>query len=233
MKITYFDTYEAMSLNAGQLIFDKLLQKPEMLFCAASGSSPYGTYAELVNKYKSDPDVFSKMRILKLDEWGGIPMSDPQTCESFLQENLISPLNIPPERFYSFDSNPENPKKECETVNFIIRNNGSIDLCVLGLGLNGHIAFNEPASCLIPDCHVTNLSVKSMEHPMAVKMKEKPTFGLTIGMADILQSQKILILITGNNKDHILKRFLSKEITTKLPASFLWLHNDVTCFLVN
>uniref|UniRef100_UPI0035937362 6-phosphogluconolactonase n=1 Tax=Pricia sp. TaxID=2268138 RepID=UPI0035937362 len=109
--------------------------------------------------------------------------------------------------------------------------NGPIDICILGLGKNGHIGFNEPAKTLTPFCHVAKLSEKSLQHSMANTMKPKPAYGLTLGMADILRSKKIILLLTGSDKQDIIFKLLSKEITTQLPASFLWLHHDVSCFI--
>lgn len=106
-------------------------------------------------------------------------------------------------------------------------------MCILGLGRNGHIAFNEPGEIMYPYCHVAALSAQSMQHDMAKAMKEKPTYGMTIGMRDILQAKKIILLIAGSNKDLIFERLLEQKIATYLPASLLWLHRDVTCFVDN
>lgn len=231
MKIQYFDNEELMSKTAARLIFDDLKRKSGLLLCTASGSSPKGAYHYLVENYKLEPEVFEALRVLKLDEWGGIPMDNPQTCETYLQENLVKPLHISPSRYISFNSNPENPDEECRRIATCLESEGPIDICVLGLGLNGHIAFNEPDQYLLPSCHVARLSEKSLEHPMAKKMGDIPMFGLTIGMKDILQARKVIILVTGQKKNEIIRMFLSGKISTTLPASFLWLHPDVHCLI--
>ena len=168
---------------------------------------------------------------IKLDEWGGIPIDNPATCESFLQTHLIKPLQIHDSRYIGFDSNPQDPDAECKKVKDRLEQEGPIDLCILGIGMNGHLALNEPADFLSPHCHVTKLSDTSLEHPMVLKMRDIPTFGLTLGMADILKSKLILMLIHGPHKRNIAKQFLSQEITNLVPASFLWLHPNAVCLI--
>lgn len=231
MKIRYYDTYEQMSDRARDMIVMALVQNKKALICAATGNSPLKTYQLLAENYQKEPTLFEQMRLLKLDEWGGVPMEDAQTCESFLQENLVKPLNISTERYFTFASNPTDPKAECERIQTIIEQQGPIDLCILGLGMNGHLGFNEPAETLTPHAHVATLSPKSLQHAMANAMKIQPTYGITLGMRDILQSKKIILLITGSNKKEAVEKLLAQKISTYLPASFLLLHPDVECLI--
>lgn len=231
MKIEVFDTYEELSLKAKELIIQEIERNENLLLCTATGGSPTKTYGLLGKEYQVQPELFSKLRIIKLDEWGGIPMDYPTTCETYLQNNLISPLHISGSRYIGFNSNPENPKLECENIQEKLNHEGPIDLCILGLGMNGHLAFNEPADYLQPNCHIAKLSEMSLQHAMAAEMLSKPTYGLTLGMADILQSKSIIILINGGQKREIVKKFLSKQITSLVPASFLWLHPNVICLI--
>ena len=231
MKIEYFDNYTLLSTKAAELLVEELSVKRDLLLCAASGSSPELAYRIFSKKYIENPELFNSLKIMKLDEWGGISMDNPQSCEVFLQNNLIQPLNISQERYISFNSNPENPEEECCRISSYLKNSRPVDICVLGLGLNGHIAFNEPGDFLMPNCHVAKLSEKSLLHPMAKNMTEVPTYGLTIGMADILKSKKNIMIVTGSGKTEIIGAFLSGKVTTQLPASFLWTHPDVVCLI--
>jgi len=231
MKITYHADYTQMSGHAKDLIVRTLQQKKDSLICAATGNSPLMTYHLLAAEFQKDKALFEQLRILKLDEWGGVEMQEPQTCESFLQKNLLQPLHISPNQYFAFESNPENPQQECNRMQNIITEQGPIDLCILGLGRNGHIGFNEPSEALHPYCHVVKLSDTSMQHSMAKAMQQKPTYGMTIGMADILHSKKIILLVTGNHKKEVVKRLLKQEISTQLPASLLWLHPNVECVI--
>ena len=108
---------------------------------------------------------------------------------------------------------------------------GSIDVCILGLGINGHVALNEPSDFLEPRAHMAKLSELTLQHLMIQEMSKRPSFGLTLGMADILQSKMIILLISGATKKRITGKFLSGKLTTSLPASFLWLHSNIECLV--
>lgn len=231
MKISYYADYQQLSAKAKELILAALAEKPASLLCPATGNSPIGTYQLLASAYKAQKSLFEQLRILKLDEWGGVPMEDAQTCESALQQYIIKPLHITSDRYFTFQSNPDNPTVECARIQVIMQREGPIDVCVLGLGRNGHLAFNEPADALQPSCHVAQLSAESMQHTMAKNMRTPPTYGMTIGMADILNSRKIILLVTGNHKKPIIEKLLQKKISTQLPASLLWLHSNVECLI--
>ena len=231
MKIKSFESYEEMSNYAKDIIIESIHIKNDLLFCGATGDSPTGTYLALTEEYRKHPPLFSEFQLIKLDEWGGIANGGAGTCESYLQNHLIKPLNIPKKRYISFPSNSNDANRECKLVSDRLEKEGPIDVCILGLGRNGHIAFNEPADFLNPCCHIADLTPSSLQHNMTLAMNTQPTYGLTLGMADILSSKKIILLVTGNNKNKIFKQFLSQRITTQLPASFLWLHPDTICLI--
>jgi galactosamine-6-phosphate isomerase len=232
MEIDIFDTYDELSHKAGNFILHEIQKNKNLLLCAATGGSPTGTYNLIGKAYKKNSGLFDHLRVIKLDEWGGIPMDHPATCETYLQTHLIQPLQIQESRYISFKSNPENPLEECELIREKLEESGTIDLCILGLGMNGHLALNEPAGFLHPHCHVAELSSMSLQHQMISEMQTKPSYGLTLGMSDILQSKKIVILINGAQKKSIVSKFFKGKITTSLPASFLWLHPNVYCLIV-
>jgi len=231
MKIEICETYEEISRKAEQIIAEDLIQNQALLLCTATGGSPTRLYEMLVRKHEVSPDLFSRMRVIKLDEWGGIPMQHPGTCESYLQQQVIRPLGITEDRYISFQSQPDDPAEECRKIQQQLDEKGPVDLCILGLGMNGHMALNEPAGFLQPECHVANLSSQSLQHPMISDGEDKPTYGLTLGVANILQSRRIIMLINGKHKREITRQFLTKKITTILPASLLWLHPNVTCLI--
>ncbi len=220
--------YNDLSKHAAELIQDALRRKPDLLLCAATGDTPTGTYQTLAEKYRESPAAFESCRVLKLDEWGGIEMDDPGSCESYLQEQLIRPLRIEPHRYFGFQNNAIDSHEECERVGRWISGAGPMDLCVLGLGTNGHIALNEPDVFLRPTAHVAELSESTMQHPMLTHARQRPTHGLTLGLAEILASRQILLLVSGASKRAALQRLLTREITTEFPASFLWLHRNWT-----
>ena len=143
-----------------------------------------------------------------------------------LRTTLLSPINLA-ERYVAFESNPPDPDAECARVADWLDQNGPIDISVLGLGINGHLGFTEPAEYLQPFAHVAQLSQASLAHAMLAQSNTRPTYGLTLGMADLIQSRHILLLVTGPTKRDPLERLLTGRITTDFPASMLQLHNDV------
>jgi len=231
MKIEVCNSYDELSRKAKDIIIGEIKKNEKLLLCTATGGSPTKTYELLGKEYQEKPKLFSGLRIIKLDEWGGIPLNHLATCETYLQEYLIRPLHIPASRYISFNSNPVNASLECEHIQEKLNKEGPVDLCILGLGMNGHLAFNEPARFLQPRCHVAELSEMSLQHPMASEMQIKPAYGLTLGITDILHSRMILILINGSHKRKIVKKFLSQKISSSVPASFLWLHPNIICLI--
>ena len=231
MQITYCSSYGEMSHVAAALVRDALKEKPNLLLCTATGSSPEGLYKELAATAGTQKELFSQMRILKLDEWGGIPENHPVTCEYFLRKKLLDPLEIPAERYISFASDPEDPDAECSRIRSKLKTEGPIDICILGLGANGHLALNEPAAKLEPFCHVAALTKESLQHPMIASLEQKPRYGLTLGMKEILDSRKIIMLVSGEGKKKIAEKFLEGKVSTELPASFLWQHPQVECLV--
>ncbi|MBT8297210.1 MAG: 6-phosphogluconolactonase, partial [Maribacter sp.] len=208
-----------------------LKENQKQVIVAATGHSTTGTYEKLVKFFNNDPSLFDDFILTKLDEWVGVNPLSQGSCEFYLQEKIVQPLAIPQSRYISFNSDVVSPQKECQRIQIEIQSKGPIDLCILGLGKNGHIGFNEPSNSLIPHCHVAKLSTDSLNHQMIKDLDFKPTYGMTLGMADILQSKKIILLVTGSEKKKVIKKLLSKEITTELPASFLWLHKQVACYI--
>jgi galactosamine-6-phosphate isomerase len=229
MKIEHYKNHEGISQRAVDLILAELLRKKDLMLCAATGNSPTRTYELLRQANEKKPGLFASLRIIKLDEWGGIPSDFPGTCETYLRDQLIRPMNISPERYVAFSSDPAEPEAECRRIQSALNQSGGIDICILGLGMNGHIALNEPAGYLKPFCHVAELSTTTLQHPMAAGMGNKPSFGLTLGMTEILSSKKIIMLIHGKNKRTIAQELFTGKISTWLPASFLWLHPDTVC----
>ena len=213
-----------MSRAAAELIAARLHKTPELLLCASAGGTPSGTYRDLARICRSQPEIFAKLRVLQIDEWGGLPAGSPGTCTADLQEKLSGPLNIKKGRFCGFRSDAADPEKECQRLRRYLAAHGPIDLCILGLGLNGHIAMNEPADSLEATVHAAALTESSQQHAMLKALSTKPPYGLTLGMRDVLASHEILLLVSGAAKRDILTRLMLSKLTTQLPASFLLLH---------
>jgi len=228
LEIIIADDYEQMSQFGADRIFNDLKNKQDLLICTATGSTPTRAYDLLSEKFDSSPEIFDKLRIIKLDEWGGIPDDDPATCETYLQKHLVTPLNIGSNRFISFESNPNNPEQEIKRVAKKLEQEGDIDLCILGMGVNGHLGFNEPAASLKPNAHIAELADTTKKHTMAQEAQHEIKYGLTLGMNDIMHSKKIILLVNGAHKQEPFEQFLSGKITSQFPASMLCMHPNVT-----
>ncbi|MHA7128538.1 6-phosphogluconolactonase [Algoriphagus namhaensis] len=231
MKLYRCKDYQEMSSLAAENVLSDLKQNPNLLFCAASGGSPTGLYQQLVEVYLQDPSIFEKWRILKLDEWVGLPENSTFTSEYDIQTKLLKPTQHPSERYFGFDSDTIDPESECQRMEQELAQIGPIDTCILGIGVNGHLALNEPADFLQSDCHVAKLSPTTLQHGMIQEVGIPLTSGMTLGMGNISASRKIILLLTGKGKKAIIEQFLEKKISTYLPASLLWLHPHAEVFL--
>jgi galactosamine-6-phosphate isomerase len=220
--------YEAMSRRAAVFVERAVRKEPELLLCLATGSSPTRMYQVLGETSAKEPSLFSRATVIKLDEWGGLPPEHPATCETYLRRHVLAPLGVTVDRYVGFRADARDPRAECERVAAALGGR-RIGLSVLGLGVNGHLGFNEPGDALHAHAHVASLSAESQAHPMVRETGAVVSFGLTLGMADLLHSRRVLLLVNGPHKREPLRRLLSGEITTRFPASLLWLHPDVTC----
>lgn len=227
LQSKHFSGHEAVSQYAAQWLCKLLSEQPEALLCLATGSTPLRTYEILAERGAADPGLFSRARVINLDEWGGLPPGDPGSCDRHLRATLVEPLGLAA-RYVSFASQPPDPAAEAARIAAWLREHGPIDASLLGLGLNGHIGFNEPADYLEPHAHVARLSEASLGHAMIRSGGARPSFGLTLGMADLLQSQHILLLVTGESKRGPLQQLMSGRITTAFPASLLHTHRRAT-----
>lgn len=227
MKPTVYADYEQMSRAAARWLGAALRPRADLLLCLASGATPTRAYELFARQHAHRLPSFRRCRIIKLDEWGGLAMDDPASCERHLQEAIVQPLRL--ERCYvGFRSDAPNPEAECARIRNWLSRNGPIDACVLGLGTNGHLAFNEPAGGLRPHAHVATLSPESLRHDTLVRGRSRPRYGLTLGMADLSQARRVLLLVSGASKAGPLRELLRGVITPRFPASLLWLHPDVT-----
>jgi galactosamine-6-phosphate isomerase len=228
LRVQVAETYEAMSAAATGFVIAGLKQRPGLLFCASAGETPTRFYEMLGQQYVRRPGLFAAIRVIQIDEWLGLPRGHPASCAADLKRKLIHPLGVNPQHFIDLRGHTHSPQRECDRIAQWLRRHGPIDICVLGLGSNGHIAMNEPAGRLRAGVHAAALTPTSRSHPMLRSVARKPRQGLTLGMGDILQARKILLLVSGGKKRSALRRLRAGGVTTQFPASLLWLHSDVT-----
>jgi galactosamine-6-phosphate isomerase len=227
MSIDVQPDHEAISRRGAEIISEAVDRKPDLLLCAATGSSPTRMYALLAERARAEPTAWSRIRVLKLDEWAGLSAADEGSCENYLRRHLLNPLGVTPDRYEGLRGDAPDLAAECARVERWLDRHGPIDLCVLGIGLNGHLALNEPADILRPRPHAAVLDESTRDHPMIAHARHRVTHGLTLGVGDLLRSRAILLLASGEAKREPLRRALAGEVSTRFPASLLSLHNDV------
>ena len=225
-----FPDYDSLCKAAAERMHELVNSNPSAVVCLATGASPEGLYKNVVDFAQDDLEKYSKIRVVKLDEWGGLQDNHPSTCEHYLRKNFLDPLKVSADRYTSFKASATDHSGECRRIQAELERLGQIDLCILGLGTNGHLGLNEPAPYLMAHVHLANLTEQTQQHSMLESSNQKPTFGFTLGMADLLRSKKIFLLVSGEKKTKQLERLLTLEIDTNFPASFLWLHPDVELF---
>ena len=228
LKLEIAESYESMSARAAAVVLRALLNNRRMLLCASAGGSPAKAYELIAARGAHSPGLFRQFRVLQIDEWAGLTPNHPASCRTDLQKKLIGPLGLGRNQFIGFATQSKAPERECRRISEWLSREGPIDLCILGLGKNGHIAMNEPAASLRPEAHVAKLSRSSMAHPLLRSVRPKPRYGMSLGMGDILRSKQILLLVSGEHKREAMAKLLSGKVTTRFPASFLWLHTNVT-----
>ena len=220
--------YESLSRQAANLILFEVKRRPDLLLCTSAGGTPTRTYEILGRHAGNQPAVFRKMRVLQIDEWGGLPPDSPATCEADLRHKLLTPLRVDRNRFEAFRTDAGDPRRECARIARWLARHGPIDICILGLGINGHVAMNEPGDVLTPDPHRATLTRSSRNHPMLQTLQSKPSYGLTLGLGDIFRSRQVLLLVSGSHKRAAMRRLFTPRVTTQFPASLLWLHPNAT-----
>ena len=219
MTIHTFPNYETLSEATAHLIIDVLKQNPEALICIASGDTPLGVCKFLA---QSDKNLFNKCTFVGLDEWVGMDENDEGSCKYGIYQNLLIPLNIPSERIKYFDAKAEDLESECLKINDFIASKGGLDVMLAGVGMNGHIALNEPNTPFDIYAHVSDLEEITIS--VGQKYFTKNTIltqGITLGLAHLQDATLPILIANGNRKADVINKALNGEITEQFPASVL------------
>lgn len=222
--------YHDMSRKAANIISAQVIMKPNCVLGLATGSSPVGTYEQLIEWYKKGDLDFSQVTSINLDEYKGLSPENDQSYRYFMNTNLFNHVNIDKTRTFVPNGLEEDSEKACNDYNHIITASGGIDLQLLGLGHNGHIGFNEPGEAFERETHCVDLTESTIEANKRFFDSEEdvPRQAYTMGIKNIMQARKILVVVSGADKAEILEKVLHGPITPAVPASILQLHNDVT-----
>ena len=230
MKIYKAKDYKDMSRKAANIISAQVIMKPNCVLGLATGSTPIGTYDQLVEWYNKGDLDFSEVTTVNLDEYKGLPRTNDQSYYYFMHQHLFDRVNIDPERTNVPNGMEPDAEKECGRYEELIRSLGGVDLQLLGLGHNGHIGFNEPGEAFEKETHCVNLTKSTIEANKRFFEREEdvPKQAYTMGIKSIMQAKKILIVVSGKGKADIVKKAFFGPVTPEVPASVLQLHNDVT-----
>lgn len=230
MKIYRTKDYDEMSKKAAHIIAAQIVLKPDCVLGLATGSTPAGTYKNLVEWYKNGDLDFSTLSSCNLDEYRGLSPENDQSYRYFMNTNLFDHVNIRKDHTFVPDGLQENSDQACQMYEQIIRDLGGIDLQLLGLGHNGHIGFNEPAEDFPKITHCVDLTESTIQANKRFFEKESdvPRQAYTMGIGTIMSAKKILVVVSGEDKAEILNKIINGPITPQVPASILQLHPDVT-----
>ncbi len=230
MRIIAAKDYNDMSRKAANIISAQVILKPDCVLGLATGSSPVGTYKQLIEWHKKGDLDFSEVKTANLDEYRGLPKSNDQSYDYFMKDNLFNHINI------NFDNlnipNGEEPdaEKACADYDRIIEELGGVDLQLLGMGHNGHIGFNEPSDEFTKGTNCVDLQESTIEanKRFFASIDDVPRQAYTMGIGTIMAAKKILVVVSGKDKAEIVKKAFFGPITPRVPASILQLHPDVT-----
>lgn len=230
MRIIKADDYYSMSRMAANIISAQIIMKPKCVLGLATGSTPLGTYAQLIEWYKKGDLDFSEVMTINLDEYKGLAPDNDQSYRYFMNTNLFNHININKENTYVPDGLETDSAKACSDYNDIIKTSGGVDLQLLGLGNNGHIGFNEPGEAFEKETHCVKLAESTVQANSRFfdNIDDVPKEAYTMGIKSIMQAKKIVIVVNGEKKAQIVKEAFFGPVTPKVPASVLQLHNDVT-----
>ena len=230
MKFITVDSYEKLSRDAANIISAQVILKPDSVLGLATGSSPVGTYRQLIKWFEKGDLDFSETVTVNLDEYVGLDGIHPQSYRRFMQENFFDHINIKPENTFVPNGVADDLAKECAEYDARIKRLGGIDLQLLGIGIDGHIGFNEPSDVFDKNTHVVDLHESTIKANSRFFESENdvPKQAVSMGMVSIMQAKKILLIANGPQKKEILKKAFEGPITPELPASLLQLHPDVT-----
>ncbi len=230
MKIIHTRDYTHMSRQAANIISAQVILKSDSVLGLATGSSPVGTYKKLIDWYEKGDLDFSEVKTVNLDEYVGLDGSSEQSYRYFMQNNFFDHINIKPENTHIPCGTDLNSDEECARYDAVIASLGGIDLQLLGLGLNGHIGFNEPDDVFTKGTHMVTLSESTIQANKRFFEDESdvPRFAYTMGICDIMHAKRVVMVVSGVEKADIVKQAFFGPVTPRVPASILQLHEDFT-----
>lgn len=227
MQLKIFKDYNELSAHAANAIIELVKEKPAAVLCLAAGDTPKQTYAEVALRAISEKIDFSQCTFIGLDEWVGIAPENSGSCHYFLHHHLFSPLGIAASQIHLFDALSNDLSGECQKMDQLIQEKSGIDLMLAGIGMNGHIGFNEPGVSFDLYSHVISLD----ENTQSVGQKYFSTRtalskGITLGLKHFTESRKAILIANGEKKAAIIHKAVQEPVTNQVPASIIQQHKN-------
>lgn len=232
MNVIISPSYDAMSARVAADMLEILKQLSNPLICPATGHTTIGLYKEMGTLYQQKIYDPSNWLFVGLDEWMGMDINDEKSCHYRITEELFEPLEINKSKTCFFNGLAADMQNECVRIEDFISQNGGIDISILGLGVNGHVGMNEPNTPVSLRSHIAELDAITQQVGQKYFKEPQPiTKGITLGLATLLESKHIFLLVNGNHKAAIVKRLIEGEITEDVPASLLRNHSGLRIYL--
>ena len=222
MELRKFESEEAIAKATADLFCEQLKKKPDSVLCVAAGHSSIGPLQILVERFKRGEVDFSEAKFIAMDEWLHMNETVPGSCGDFLHKQFLDHVNFKKENVRLIDGCAEDMEAECAALKADIEKAGGFDIILLGMGMNGHLALNEPGTPFDSTVHITQLDPITKEVGKKY-FEDTPqlTGGVTIGLGDMAEGRDVVLIVFGEKKREIIQKLLDSEPTTDLPASFL------------
>lgn len=224
--------YESLSKRTAQLLIDEINKKPAGLFCFAGGDTPVKTLELLAAAEQAGKVDLSQASFIQLDEWVNIDPNNHGSCRNYLQRTLFDSIRTSEENIHFFNPNSIDLAEECWLANAFIEKKGGLSLALLGIGVNGHLGFNEPGTPFDVNTHVVTLSESTKK--VGEKYFEKTSFferGITLGLAQILAAEMLIVIASGSTKTNAVQTVLKGSPREDCPASGMWLREESTLII--
>jgi glucosamine-6-phosphate deaminase len=233
VEVVIAPTYEEMSRRAAQMVADVLNAKPNAVLGMATGSTPLGVYQELVRMHRDEGLDFAQVTTFNLDEYVGLKPTDRQSFHYFMHENFFKHINISPGNIYIPSGTTSNYQAFCQWFERRIEECGGIDLQILGIGSDGHIAFNEPGSSLNSRTRLKTLAKQTIDDNARFfeRPEDVPIYAITMGVGTILEARSLLLLANGEHKAQAVAQMVEGPVTSMITASALQLHPSARAVL--
>jgi galactosamine-6-phosphate isomerase len=227
MKVDIFDNYELLSEHAADIMVEQIKNKANSVIAMASGETTRLTYELFTKKVLKQKVDYSNVTFVAFDEWVNIPPTTEGSCYHFFQQYLARPLSLPSNKFYFFDGMAKDLNKEVDRMDAVVTSIGGFDLMIVGIGVNGHIGFNEPGTPFDSHSHVRELEEQTKIVSQKYFKESTPVGkGITLGLGHVMEARKVILLANGKKKTSIIAKTLKSEISPKIPATILRNHTN-------